>query len=97
MIMNIILLIRIIIKEAIMIFKKKHHNYHPEALTHFVGALSLHLSFPLLTLLVQNCALDLQVVDHPLPGQDGGDDHDDHDHDDDQYNIIIDIIITHSR
>ena len=37
-------------------------------LTHFVGALSLHLSLALLALLVQHCALDLQVVDHPLPG-----------------------------
>ena len=49
-------------------------------LTHLVGALSLHLSLALLTLLVQHRALDLQVVDHPLPGHHCGGDHNDHDH-----------------
>ena len=66
-------------------------------LTHFVGALSLHLSLALLALLVQHCALDLQVVDHPLPDHDGGGDHNDHDDHNDHndqdsavpYNIII--------
>ena len=60
-------------------------------LTHFVGALSLHLSLALLALLVQHCALDLQVVDHPLPDHDGGGDHNDHDDQDSAvpYNMII--------
>ena len=60
-------------------------------LTHFVGALSLHLSLALLALLVQHCALDLQVVDHPLPDHDDHNDHNDHDDQDSAvpYNIII--------